>query len=283
MVSDVDAPKQVSSLSELVDHASEALGPVHVHDAGGPNECLVRSGELVVLPADAPTVRKRLRGAYSHEEIAAGAIRMHLKPVHAARTVEIAVDVGATPHHVHLACPIMIGTSRPVVGGHLPSLRGEGCVALLDTPLDAPHGALVAGVLHHHGATIRPFPVLSPSGFGSDLILAAALRATHDLPVVLVASGTYTFDDSCPPVLAEFGGNVVAAAGNGGSARPWWPAALPFVTAVGATAPFSGFGPWVDVVVDGVDVPATVGSRQSLCTGTSFAAALHAATLVPVP
>jgi thermitase len=100
---------------------------------------------------------------------------------------------------------------------------------------------------------------------------------------VLVTSGTYSFNDECPPVLASCGRNVVAAAGNGASSRPWWPAALPSVIAVGAAAPFSGHGPWVDVVVDGVDVPATVGSQQALCTGTSFAAALHAATLVPVP
>jgi hypothetical protein len=283
MVSDVDAPKQVSSLSELVDHASRALGQVHVHDPMGPNECLVRSGELLVLPADAPTVRKRLRGVYSHEEIASGAIRMYTKAVDRTRVVEIAREVGAAPNHVHLACPIMIGTSRPVVGGRLPDLLGEGTVALLDTSLDDPHGALVAGVLRHHGATVRPFPVLTAAGFGDDLTLAAALRATRSLPVVLVSSGTYSFDDKCPPVLASCGTNVVAAAGNGASARPWWPAALPSVTAVGASSSFSGHGPWVNVVVDGVDVPSTVGSQQALCTGTSFAAALHAATLVPVP
>lgn len=279
----MDTPKQVNSLSELVDHAVRALGPVHVHDPAGPNECLVRSGELVVLPTDAPTVRKRLRGAYSHEEIASGAIRMFLKASDRGRVVDIAREVGATPNHVHLSCPIMIGTSRPVVSGRIPDLLGEGTVALLDTPLDAPHGALVAGVLRHHGATVRPFPVLSPNGFGDDLTLAAALRATRDLPVVLVASGTYTFNDECPPVFASCGQTVVAAAGNGASDRPWWPAALPSVTAVGASAPFSSYGSWVDVVADGVDVPATVGSTQSLCTGTSFAAALHAATLVPVP
>ncbi len=283
IVSDVDSPKQVDSLSELVGRAARALGPVHVHDRAGPNECLLRSGELVVAPTDAPTVRKRLRGAYSHEEVAPGAIRMFLKTPDRVRVAEIAAEVGAAPNHVHLACPIMIGTSRPVVGERLPELLGEGTVALLDTCLDAPHGSLVAGVLRHHGAVVRPFPVLAPSGFGDDLTLAAALHATRDLPVVLVASGTYSYNDECPPVLASAGGNVVAAAGNGGSDRPWWPAALPAVTAVGASAPFSGHGPWVDVVTSGVDVPASVGSSQLLCTGTSFAAALHAATLVPVP
>lgn len=283
MVSDVDAPKQVNSLSELADHAARALGPVHVHDQAGPNESLVRSGELIVLPSDASAVRKRLRGSYSHEEVASGAIRMFLKAPDRVDVVDIAREVGATPNHVHFACPIMIGTSRPVVGTRLPELVGEGTVALLDTCLDAPHGSLVAGVLRHHGAAVRPFPVLAPSGFGDDLTLAAALHATRDLPVVLVSSGTCTFDDECPPVLARAGSNVVAAAGNGGSSRPWWPAALPAVTAVGASAPFSGHGPWVDVVANGVDVPASVGSSQLLCTGTSFAAAVHAATLVPVP
>lgn len=283
MVSDVDTPKQVNSLAELVDQAAEALGPVHVHDPHGPNECLVRSGELIVLPQDAPTVRKRLRGVYSHEEIAAGVIRIFTKAADRLRVVDIATSVGATPNHVHFACPIMIGTSRPVVGERLPDLLGEGSVALLDTPLDAPHGALVTGVLRHHGATARPFPVLTPTGFGCDVTLAAALRATRSLPVVLVPSGTYTFNDECPPVLAICGRNVIAAAGNGGSTRPWWPAALPDVVAVGAAEPFSGRGPWVDVITSGVDVPATVGSSQYLCTGTSFAAALHAATLVPVP
>ncbi|WP_285645630.1 hypothetical protein [Lentzea sp. NBRC 102530] len=279
----MDALKQVGSLSELVDHATRAVGPVVVHDPAGPNECLVRSGELVVLPTDAPTVRKRLRSAYSHEEIAAGAIRIHLKAADRASVVPIALEVGAAPNHVHLACPIMIGTSRPVIGERLPDLLGEGTVALLDTPLEAPHGALVAGVLRHHGATVRSFPVLTAPGFGDDLTLAAALRATRDLPVVLVASGTYTFDDRCPPVLAGCGRNVVAAAGNGGSPRPWWPAALPSVTSVGSTDPFSGRGPWVNVQAPAVDVPSSVGSSQLLCTGTSFAAALHAATLVPVP
>jgi subtilisin family serine protease len=53
---------------------------------------------------------------------------------------------------------------------------------------------------------------------------------------------------------------VVAAAGNTGSDRPAWPAALPGVVAVAATtggpdgtvaAPYSNFGSWVDACAEG--------------------------------
>jgi subtilisin family serine protease len=57
---------------------------------------------------------------------------------------------------------------------------------------------------------------------------------------------------------------VVAAAGNAGTCRPFWPAALPEVTAVGAVdgycrerALFSNYGKWVDAYAPGVDVIST--------------------------
>jgi subtilisin family serine protease len=59
------------------------------------------------------------------------------------------------------------------------------------------------------------------------------------------------------------GAVVVAAAGNAGSCRPFWPAALSEVLAVGATddcgerAWFSNYGPWVDASAPGVDVVST--------------------------
>ncbi|GLZ31371.1 hypothetical protein Lesp02_35590 [Lentzea sp. NBRC 105346] len=215
-------------------------------------------------------------------------VHIVLRPAERGRCVEIAREIGAAPNHVHFACPIMIGTSRPVIGKRLPSPEGtvSGVVGVLDTPPSAEHGALVEGVLRHHapGVTVRHADVLTPDGFGDDLSLARGLREMV-ADVVLVASGTYTFDDRCPPVLARAfpALSVVAAAGNGGSSRPWWPAADSAVTGVGALdARFSGTGPWVDVWEAGVDVP-TDGPTQSLCTGTSFAAAVHAARMVSRP
>ena len=80
--------------------------------------------------------------------------------------------------------------------------------------------------------------------------------------------GTYT-DDDAPPPLASFIDKyvapttvLVAAAGNDGSCRPYYPAALPEVVSVGALdsagrAWFSNFGPWVDTCAPGVDVVST--------------------------
>ena len=55
---------------------------------------------------------------------------------------------------------------------------------------------------------------------------------------------------------------VIASAGNNGSCRQYFPAALPDVIAVGALdsagrAAFSNFGPWVDACAPGVEVVST--------------------------
>ena len=60
----------------------------------------------------------------------------------------------------------------------------------------------------------------------------------------------------CPTSL------VVASAGNNASCRPYFPAALPNVVAVGGLdsggrAAFSNFGPWVDACAPAVDVVST--------------------------
>lgn len=279
-MSGVDVPDtrtdQVIDLADLVGPASSALGGVLLHDPGGPQECLVRSGEVVVLRGAASVVRNRLRHLIESIVDEGFAIRILLRAGERSRCVEIAASVGAAPNHVHVSCPIMIGTSRPLIGKRLPPAAPVAeTVALLDTPPSGTHGSLVASVLAQQGVTTRHTPVLTVDGFGTDVALARGLRSTPGL--ALVASGTYTFDDRCPPVLASaLSGPVVAAAGNGGSARPWWPAASSSVIAVGALgAPFSGTGPWVDEWESGVDVPGS-----ALCTGTSFAAAVHAARLI---
>jgi subtilisin family serine protease len=97
--------------------------------------------------------------------------------------------------------------------------------------------------------------------------MAAALRALRHraartrahVDVLLLTAGCHTADDRCPPLLerelSRFTEAVaVAAAGNGGTSRPFWPAAAESVVAVGARAPFSNHGPWVDTIAPGVDV-----------------------------
>ena len=110
--------------------------------------------------------------------------------------------------------------------------------------------------------------------------------------------GSYSPDDVPPPMAYTIGrllanSLVVASAGNNGSCRPYFPAALPNVVAVGGLdsggrAPFSNFGPWVDACAPAVDVistfftdyddedPATGLTKEfrgwASWTGTSFSA-----------
>jgi subtilisin family serine protease len=116
--------------------------------------------------------------------------------------------------------------------------------------------------------------VLSSFGDGDDLTIGYGLeravdRITPDtFDVIIMSLGTYTDDDTPPPLSAFIDKYVtpatvlVAAAGNEGSCRPYYPAALPDVVAVGALdsagrAWFSNFGPWVDACAPGVDVVST--------------------------
>jgi hypothetical protein len=295
-----------------------------VHDPGGPRECLIRAGQLVV-PADsvAPAMRVVERWVDRVEPATEAKLAtLRLRPAAAHRCVELATEAGATvaANHVHVASLVLlVGT---------PILHGTGAVpnqvpdppappaerwnppvtaAVLDTGLDphpwfagrpwlsewglqpevldadgdavsdqqAGHGTFVAGVLLRHapGVTIRHRRVLSSQGLTDDRTVAAALRAVRHraaaagehLDIVLLTAGCHTADDRCPPLLAReisrfTGAVVVAAAGNGGTSRPFWPAAAPEVLAVAATtaagdlAAFSNHGPWVDAAALGVDV-----------------------------
>ncbi|PRY43346.1 S8 family peptidase [Umezawaea tangerina] len=256
--------------------------------------------------------------------------RVRLRPAERVRCVQIAVDHGYAPNHVHVGSPIMFGTACPVPPEAAPSdpprhERWDVTAAVLDTGLDphpwfagrrwftereqtpevldgrtgqdrhAGHGTFVAGVLLQHapGVVIRQHRVLSSLGLTDDLTVAAGLHrarreaAEHGerLDVVLLTAGCHTADDRCPPVLrsevsAFPDAVVVAAAGNGATSRPSWPAALPDVLAVGADAAFSNRGSWVDAVAPGVDVvsshvrlgPVTRDYGYARWSGTSFAA-----------
>ncbi|MCE7005529.1 S8/S53 family peptidase [Kibdelosporangium philippinense] len=188
--------------------------------------------------------------------------------------VTVAVlDTGLDPH------PWFAGRSWFGEWGHQPEV--------LDHDVDGNHdwqgghGTFVAGVLISKapGVTIRHHRVLSSMGLTDDTTVAAALRAVRKkghIDIILLTSGCYTADNQCPPILAyelaKFTDTViVAAAGNGGSSRPFWPAAVDKVIAVAASdqngtiAGFSNRGPWVNAIAPGVDITS---SYVRLKTGT---------------
>jgi hypothetical protein len=173
------------------------------------------------------------------------------------------LDTGLDPHPWF--------ASRPWLSewGLSPEVLDPECVR--DRDRQAGHGTFVAGVLLRHapGVTIRHHRSLSSLGLTDDVTVATALRQVQArgerLDVVVLTAGCHTPDDRCPPVLARQIARhpetvVVASAGNDGTDRPFWPAALPSVLGVGATeqdgtpAAFSNRGDWVDASAPGVDV-----------------------------
>ncbi|WP_433266189.1 S8 family peptidase [Actinosynnema sp. CS-041913] len=295
----MDSP-DVISLAELAERWRAEEPDLTVHDPGGPHECLVRSGELLVRSDGAPAAVDRLRRWVDRAEETAESkvVRLRLRP--GGDPVRIAADSGpaVAPNHVHVGSPIMIGTARPLPRSAPPPPTPADetwpvTAAVLDTGLDphpwfagrswfaasghspevldadgrpgqdrqAGHGTFVTGVLLQHapGVQIRHRRVLSSLGLSDDATVARGLRAVRGAAdIVVLTAGCHTSDDQCPPVLRHeverSGAVVVAAAGNGGTSRPVWPAALPPVVAVGADASFSNHGAWVDAIAPGVDV-----------------------------
>jgi subtilisin family serine protease len=171
---------------------------------------------------------------------------------------------------------------------------------------EAGHGTFVSGILMQLAPwlSIDPERVLDSAGVGDDRTVTLGIARAKCL-LVNASLGGYTHDDMAPPALEALLSKqdpesvIVAAAGNNGQSRPFWPAAFKHVIAVGAVdtrrgamtrAAFSNFGGWVDCCAPGVDIRSTYvrgewrldapgedGSLEKLegwaCwSGTSFAA-----------
>ncbi|WP_433263039.1 S8 family peptidase [Actinosynnema sp. CS-041913] len=132
------------------------------------------------------------------------------------------------------------------------------------------HGTFVAGVVRQAAPGVRfdPEKALDPSGLGTEEDFARALSSFDErVQVVNLSLGCFTQDDvASEPIrraLRQVPATtvVVASAGNQGTNRPSWPAALPGVVAVAAVAQerdgsrapacYSNFGHWVDACAVG--------------------------------
>jgi hypothetical protein len=129
------------------------------------------------------------------------------------------------------------------------------------------HGTFISGILAQvaPGAEVLVLAPVSPMGLCNDVVAARAVLAARKAGAALLnlSFGGYTDGDSPPLALASALGTkgdgplAVAAAGNDGVSRPFFPAALPDVVAVaaldanGRRASFSNFGAWVDACAPG--------------------------------
>jgi len=347
------------------------------------NSFLLRPGQILAGPGDAPDVAKVLTGwkqadkrafgvtvftrATQNPDNPAAEILEALARVRKATSTRPQGPVRVAPNHVLVGEAITMTGEPRIQGGPGSSVRlakppaklplrttragdGKGVkIAVLDTGLfdhewltavqkhpnagdlwdvegdgyadnESGHGTFIAGLILQvaPAAEVYVVKVLDSHGVGDDLNVATAMeQLPQDIDIVNLSLGGYTDKDSAPLAVASAlqqlrkqRSVVVAAAGNAGLARPFWPAAFKQVVAVGAAenkggqwsrASFSNYGWWVDAAARGVNLQSTFAKDKtkvaqgatpapatdptikfdgwSLWDGTSFASPITAAVL----
>jgi subtilisin family serine protease len=160
---------------------------------------------------------------------------------------------------------------------------------------DDGHGTKVAGVAAAEGnnaigfsgicwnCRIMPVKVMQAGGVAnySDVALGVYYAAAKGAEVINLSLGGYANSKSLQSAIeaASQTSLIVAAAGDGNTNTPFYPAAYPQVLAVGGTTESddressSNYGDWVDVAAPAVNITTTQnGGSYVSASGTSFAA-----------
>jgi subtilisin family serine protease len=187
-------------------------------------------------------------------------VRAEARPAKVARMAII--DTGIADQAVVRADGLLTGIPRtPQNIDPLTSFPLGGPHQFLD--FDAGHGTFVAGIVNQvdPDATISMYRAIDSDGIGSEVDVACAMieavRAGNQ--IINLSLGCQTQDDF-PPIaleaaLAVIAGLdagkpdeektiIVAAAGNSGDTRPFWPAAFPGVVSVAGLNPNMTPSPW---------------------------------------
>lgn len=201
-------------------------------------------------------------------------------------TVTIAiVDTGVDLTHADLAGKLVTGKNYITLGADPQDDNGHGTHVAGIAAAITNNSIGVAGV--SWGARIMPVKVLAASGSGSidNVALGIIWAVNNGAQVINLSLGCAC--ETPPGTLEaavnfayENGATLVAAVGNGVSNFVFYPARFPHVIAVAATdssnnhAPFSRFGPEVDVSAPGALIYSTYrNSIYSFMSGTSMSTA----------
>jgi len=316
------------------------------------NPFLLRPGQILAGPGDAPDVQKVLTDWKTGEKRAFGVTlftRAPQNPDDPAREVLDALarlrkatagrpqgPVRVAPNHVFVGEAINFYGEPRIQGGPGSTVRqaklpaalplrtsrrddGKGVrIAVLDTGMfdhewltavqrapnsndvwdvesdgygdaEAGHGMFIAGLIAQvaPAASVYVVKVLDSHGLGDDVTVAAAMeQLPQDVDIVSLSLGGYTDGDAGPLAIANAlrimrkqRGAVVAAAGNWGAPRPFWPAAFKQVLAIGAVenrkgqwarASYSNHGWWVDAAARGTNLQSTfTREKTKVAQGTS--------------
>lgn len=199
----------------------------------------------------------------------------------ATPSVSVAVvDTGVDYAHPDLVGRIdSINATDVIDGGTAQDLYGHGTHVAGIIAANANNAAFVAGIAP--SATVMPVRVLDAQGSGTDAGVAAGIEwaADHGADVINLSLGgsapSSVLAQACAYARAK-DCVIVAASGNAAASPGWvwgaieYPAAYPGVLSVGAVdandtrAPFSEYGPDLDLVAPGVNI-------RSLYPGQKFA------------
>jgi subtilisin family serine protease len=147
------------------------------------------------------------------------------------------------------------------------------------------HGTGVAGIIAAVApqSRIMPIKVLDSEGMGTafDVVEGIRYAVKHGAQVINLSLGMDSYSSAVAQALAYATSHnvVVVAAGNTGTQVPLYPSGDPNVLAVAATdasdslAPFSAYGPFINVTAPGVDIYSSYyNDGYALWNGTSMAA-----------
>lgn len=258
---------------------------------------LVAAAAAVAVPAVAahrPTAKQMPNDPLWRGEWGPRAVSMPsvwARATHGRRVIVAVVDTGVDASQPDLAGLVLPGWNT-VTG-------------TADTNDDNGHGTMVAGVIgarannrlggagYCRTCAILPVKVLDASGQGRGSAIAAGIdwATTHGASVINVSLVLDMQDADVDAAVARAvraGAIVVAAAGNGGSTTPTYPAADPGVISVGGADPlgslysWSNSGDWVSVSGPGCNLATTLGGGFSEFCGTSSAAAAVSGALAQV-
>lgn len=210
------------------------------------------------------------------------------------RGVTVGVIDGPVSEHPWFAGAVQFGYADDVSAAMVPPSDPTGANGANGVPgTSAGHATFVAGLILQQApsATVRARAVLAADGTADVWNVARQIVALGNsgVDVLNLSFGCFTADDRAPMALHQAVSRVdprvviVAAAGNYATdsplrRRPFWPAALPHVVAVGALsrrngaltrAPFSPALPWVDVEAVGVDALSTYLEAARLADGST--------------
>ncbi len=169
-----------------------------------------------------------------------------------------------------------------------------------DTPADrCGHGTHVAGIVAasanngegiagiSYGAKLMPVKVMADECYGTYSRLIAGILYAVDAGarVVVITSGAYIYSPMLHDAVRyahDQGALVIAAAGNDGTDRPFYPAAFDEVVAVAGADQFDGsyyrtnHGPHIDIAAPAVEIISSYWangqSTYAILSGTSMAA-----------